>query len=518
MGWKTAAVGGLCSNKQLPQMAQAPDSQQARRTAGLGTALFFTALFAALLASRLCHTDILWADEDYHQAAAMQVLHGKALYRDLWYDKPPLNVVLYLLFGAAGGVVLRTASALYALLICGSAFLFARSLWSQREARIAAALAAFSLIFYFPAATITLEPDTLMMLPQLWAMYFAWHRRFFAAGVVAGVAMLLNVKALFVLAACAVMCLDAGWMALAYVALGFAIPNALGLAWLRAQGGMAGYLEQVWRWGLLYAGWTAPIVPALASGLARAGNWAAFHAALVIGAGWFWWKEANGRWRWMVWTALALGAAAVGWRFLPRYLDQALPPLIVAASRGIALANLEKRRVLQIVLALTLLIPAVRFGPRYASLAAEELRGLPHTWTDTAMDRDSRAAARIISGTAPKNATLFVWGYRPNLFVYTRLAAASRFWDSQPLTGVPADRHLSADRPATSGDAADWAHANRAELMRSRPDFIADGLSLYNPRLDIHRYPDLAPWLAQYCEVARTPETIIYQRCERNSP
>ena len=478
------------------------------------TLTFFAAIFVVLLASRLCHLDILWADEDYHQAAAWQTLHGKALYRDLWYDKPPLNVVAYWLFGAAGGAALRVASALYALLVCASAFLFARRLWSEREGRIAACLTAFFLIFYFPAATITLEPDTLLVLPHLWAVYFAWQKRFFAAGVVAGIAMLLNVKALFVLAACTIVGCSLEWIALASLIVGFAIPNILGLAWLGWQGALAGYGEQVWRWGFLYAGPTTAIGPALASGLGRAGNWAAFHSAIVLAAAWCWWKEPERRIQWIGWTAVSFAAAAVGWKFLPRYLDQLLPPLIIAASRGFALAQIEKRRVLQAVLAIALLVPAVRFGPRYAILGAEELRGVPHSWTDTAMDRDSRAAAQIISGMAPKNATLFVWGYRPNLFVYTHLSAASRFWDSQPLTGVPADRHLSADL----ANSPEWARANRVELIRSRPDFIADGLSLYNPRLDMHRYPELLSWLSKYCEVARTSGTIIYRRCGLELP
>jgi hypothetical protein len=513
----------LCSNKQLPDSTPTSDASAARPAATSGLVLFFSAIFFVLLAARLCHIDILWADEDYHQAAALQVLHGKALYRDLWYDKPPLNVAAYLLFGAAGGAVLRLASALYALSICATAFVFARWLWSDREGRIAACVAAFFLIFYFPAATITLEPDTLLILPHLWAVYFAWRKRFFAAGFVAGIAMLLNVKALFVLATCAVLGFGLEWASLAWLAIGFAIPNLLGLVWLGWLGAFAGYVEQVWRWGFLYAGSTTAIGTALAGGLGRAGNWAAFHAALVLAAAWCWWKEPERRAQWIAWTALSFAGAAVGWRFLPRYLDQLLPPLIMAASRGIALIVsekpiFEKSRALQIVLALALLVPAVRFGPRYAMLAAEDLRGSPHAWTDTAMDRDSRAAARIISGMAETNATLFVWGYRPNLFVYTGLKSASRFWDSQPLTGVPADRHLSSEPPAADGSAGRWATENRAELMRSRPDFIADGLSLYNPRLDLHRYADLAPWLAAYCEVARTSGTIIYRRCDKDTP
>ncbi len=492
----------------MPSLATTSASQPAPWSVRQ-TALFFAGLFAILLASRLCHIDILWADEDYHQAAALQVLHGKTLYRDLWYDKPPLNVAAYLLFGAAGGAVLRIASAVYALLVCASAFAFARRLWTEREGRIAAALAAFFLIFYFPAATITLEPDTLLILPHLWAVYFAWQKRFFAAGVIAGIAMLCNVKAVFVLAACAVLSLSGGVIALLCLAFGFTIPHAAGLAWLQWHGALEGYMEQVWRWGFLYAGSASGLGAALQSGALKAGNWAAFHAVLVLAAAWCCWKDRERRVLWISWIALSFASATVGWRFLPRYLDQLLPPLIIAASRGVALVMIQKRRVLQAILAVALLFPALRFGPRYVILASEIFRGSPHAWTDTAMDRDSRAASQIISAIAPKDATLFVWGYRPNLFVYTKLTAASKFWDSQPLTGVPADRHLSSDYTV----APDWAKANREELVRSHPDFIADGLSLYNPRLNMRQYPDLAEWLAGYCEIARTSGTVIYRRC-----
>src|SRR5262249_13552939 len=54
--------------------------------------LLGSSLFLAVLASRLCHVNLLWADEDYHLAAAIQTLHGKLPYRDFWYDKPPLNL------------------------------------------------------------------------------------------------------------------------------------------------------------------------------------------------------------------------------------------------------------------------------------------------------------------------------------------------------------------------------------------------------------------------------------------
>ena len=33
-------------------------------------------------------------------AAAIQILNGKALYRDVWFDKPPLSALVYLLWDA----------------------------------------------------------------------------------------------------------------------------------------------------------------------------------------------------------------------------------------------------------------------------------------------------------------------------------------------------------------------------------------------------------------------------------
>lgn len=110
--------------------------------------------------------------------------------------------------------------------------------------------------------------------------------------------------------------------------------------------------------------------------------------------------------------------------------------------------------------------------------------------------------------------TIFIWGYRPNVVVYTRLPVASRMWESQPLTGVPADRHL---RDASSVD-PEWARENRAELMRSSPSILVDGLSAYNPRLDIRNYPDLAVWFKHYCLAGSAGGASVYRLCDRAAP
>jgi hypothetical protein len=473
---------------------------------------FWVSLAGILLLSRLCHLNILWADEDYHLAAAIQMLHGKMLYRDLWYDKPPLSALASVLFGAWPGWPLRLTDALMAIVSCTIAFRFASDVWGRREGFCAAGLLAFSLIFYLPSATIPLEPDTWMILPHLAAVYLAWRNRPLAAGVAAGVAFAFNLKGLTVLAVCLIFA-PAGWpMLLA----GFVLPNALLLGWLASQHAVSAYWESVWRWGFLYAG-APPGDSPIDSAVVRARNWLGFHAALAIAAAWYWirTKDAGTRWRMLAWAAISLAAAGVGWRFSPHYMNQMLPPLAIAGARGICMLATETRvplrRFASLAILAAALIPVVRFGPRYFLLAADDLAGRPHSWRDVALDQESREVAARINTLTKDGDTIFVWGYRPNLVVYTRLPVASRMWESQPLTGVPADRHL---RDARSVD-PEWARQNRGELIRSSPSIIVDGLSAYNPALDIEKFPDLQDWFKRYCLVERDGGTAVYRLCSR---
>jgi hypothetical protein len=461
--------------------------------------LFFLTLFVLVLAARLCHVDILWAEETLPLAAAAQMEHGKALYRDVWFDKPPLLGWIYLAWGARDGWPLRLAGALYALLACFIAWGFARDLWGRREALWAAGLLAFYLVFDIPSAVTPLAADLLMLAPHIAAVWLAWRGRAFWSGMVAGIAFLLNAKGVFVLAACAIWSMRA----LPLLAAGFAIPNALAAAVLWNQGGLSAYAEQVWKWGRVYAGGTFVENP-WSNGVLRTAHWLGFHAALAMGALWFWWRDPKAdRTRWAAWAIISAAAVAAGWRFFPRYYFQLLPLATLAGARGLALMG--RRRAMAV--AALLLIPLVRFGPRYALLARDLMAGRPHAWADTAMDRDSRRAARIAREWSAPGDTLFVWGFRPELYIYAGLPAATRFLDSQPLTGVPADRHLTQWQPVEG----ESTRARRAELARSQPALILDGLGLLNPRLAIGAYADLRPWLDQYKEVARTDLTVIYR-------
>ena len=456
------------------------------------TRLFFLLLFALLVAARMCHVEILWAEETLPLAAAQQMRAGQVLYRDIWFDKPPLGPVLYTVLGGEAGWRLRFAGALYAWLSCWIAWGFARHLWGRREGFWAAGLLAFFLIFDFPSSAIPLAADQLMLAPHLAAVWMAYRRRPLWAGALAGVAFTVSPKGVLVLAVCA-------WWAPSWALLaGFAGITGAASAWMWSAGALPGYWNEVWRWGRVYAGTTFVEAP-LKNGLLRTLNWAGFHAAVVIAAvvGQASRPVFAERRRWLVWLLISLAGVAAGLRFFPRYYFQVLPVVVLLAARGFAEMRGRRRLV-----ALLLLIPLARFAPTYFMAARDA------GWRDTAMDRDSRTAAAIVSAAAKPGDTLFVWGFRPEIYVYSHLPAATRFLDSQPLTGVPADRHLTQSTPVESHE----SQVRRAELAASRPTFVVDGLGEYNRRLALTEFGDLRAWMAAYREVGRSAGSVIYRR------
>ena len=88
------------------------------------------------------------------------------------------------------------------------------------------------------------------------------------------------------------------------------------------------------------------------------------------------------------------------------------------------------------------------------------------------------------------------------------MATASLFWDSQPLTGVPADR-LFDERFAHSG-----GQPAIAATPPVRIPFIVDGLSRLNPKLAMEAYPQIRDWLRGYEIVQQTGLSLIYHRVD----
>jgi len=468
------------------------------RPGGRSTGLIFLLLAVIVTAARLCHSNVLWADDTLPLAAAIEVARGKVLYRDVWFDKPALVAWVNLLWGACAGILLRLAGAAYVIAVAAAAWQFARSKWTEREGLFAAFFAAFFLTFGLPSAVIPLASDMLLVLPHIAAIYFAWRGRVFLSGVAAGIGLLCSSKAMFVLAACALW----QWRQLPLILLGFAAPNALVLGWMWFHGSASEYYRQAWKWGRIYAANTFIEHP-FTEGVTRTANWIGFQAALVAGAIVAIRRER----RLAIWILLSFAGVILGLRFFPRYYFLLLPPMIIAASRGWSIlvgqvGDLSYRKPVILALCVLLAVPFVRFGKPYITLASGG------ALTDLAMDRDSRAASEELRALSHPGDTLFVWGFRPDIFIDSGLPAGTRFLESQPISGVLADRHLFSSQSI----APQFTAPNVQELAATNPTWIVDGLGLYNPSLALAKEAALSEWFSHYTEVARTSFSILYRR------
>lgn len=462
--------------------------------------VLFAVIFGVTLLLRLCHAGVLWVEEAYPSAAALEMLRGRALYRDLWFDKPPLFPLLYLLWGAAEGWALRLAGAVFVTLSAASAWFAARRLAGDREAALAAALLAFFLNFGVPSAVMALTPDLLLVPLHLAAIGCAAAGWPFAAGLLCGAGLLLNSKAALVLVACGLW----QWRSAHRLLSGCLGVQLLAAAGLASVGALGPYWEQVWAWGGVYSRETFVDNP-WSEGLRRTLNWAGMHGALAAGAAiWFWQQRDRESARLAGWLLISLAGVALGARFFPRYFFHLLPALAVIGACG--LARLPRRALA--ALALLLLVPLVRYAPRYGDLALDVLGVRPSTWRDLALERDSRAAAALLAPLQRPGDTLLVWGYRPELFVFTQLPAATRFLDSQPLSGVLADRHLT-DSTVTFPE---LAIRHRAALGRQpRPRVIIDGLGPLNPRLAFFELSGFSAWAGDYEMIGKTSFCVLYR-------
>ena len=136
--------------------------------------LFFAGLFALLLAAHLRHAGVLWEGDDLPLAAALQMMHGSVLYRDIWFDKPPLVPAVYLLWGARIGPVLRVAGAVYAFARLRARVCVGGAACGRGARAIGRrGCSAFFLTFDTHSAVLPLAADLLLLAPHLAAVLLA---------------------------------------------------------------------------------------------------------------------------------------------------------------------------------------------------------------------------------------------------------------------------------------------------------------------------------------------------------
>ena len=576
-----------------------PEQRHSTSEAGQFTSIrrigFFLGLTALAFLLRIFYSEHLYQDDGFWFTAAEEILRGKVLYREIYFDKPPLLPLLYAgLFKIFGPhiLVIRIATIVYSVLIAVVLYRFARYLYGHREGLLASIAFVLFSTTYFTGHFQGLNTDFLMVLPYTLGAFHAARLTDKArpkapsallVGFWTGIAFNVNPKGvvnfafLFLLVALAKLHssrekredypnLNGHRLNIPLVfglALsGFLISTLPILVYLLATKSLTSYWVFFWQWGSRYAV-ANPFPTVVWTALTSTVGYFALNATLLIGlilvllrAG----QDDPGRqsegdqrknglairpdWIVLLFFAISYIGLSIGGRFYGHYFFLTLPSLCLAVSaalvpllwRNESAAQSFSPRYRKPVLALiavALVVTVVRYHTLTVQLAADAVKGRrsdsTSQWLHERLNADEKLAADFITQeveagpdkqeSEPGNwmdaGTVFVWGYRPEIYFWSRLRPASRYLSSQPLTGVAADRsfftestQVLIDSPATVAARAELV----TELLASKPRFIVDELGFYNAALAIKNFPELSEVLTEYRNVGQVGTFILYRK------
>jgi len=286
----------------------------------------FVAILALSFILRIAYAGHLYEDDGLWFTAGEEILRGKALYRDIYFDKPPgLALVYAALFWIFGAHILtvRLFTILYSVAISGVLYKFGSRLYGRPTGLLAAAMFAVFSTTYSAGHFQGLNTDLLMALPYTagalmmagslcWSSTEAkarWHA--LAGGALAGVAFQINPKGVFDLVFYAVL-LGASrvlmnrrraaqdsaapeespslselppvrpiWL-FCLAAIGFVGGALPFLVYILGTGSLGRYWFYVWDWGARYGAYYKPGATLLAT-LSRSAGYFAVNNTLLIG-------------------------------------------------------------------------------------------------------------------------------------------------------------------------------------------------------------------------------------------
>ncbi|HKG22226.1 MAG TPA: glycosyltransferase family 39 protein [Blastocatellia bacterium] len=368
------------------------------RTGRAAVLKLFLALVSISFLLRIFYAGHLYQDDGLWFTAAEEILRGKALYSEIYFDKPPglplLYAALFKLFGAHI-IVIRLFTVLYAVGVSAALYLFGSHLYGRKAGMVAAAMFVVFSTTFTTGHVQGLNTDLLMLLPYTAGAYLmtrsvdigeGLRRRAgvaSAGGMLAGVAFQVNPKAAFDLVFFALILLymtftragregesprramggvtgvragaRAGLLLYACAGLGFMAGSLPFLAYIAMNHALSDYKAYVWDWGSLYASYY-PAAKIFGTGLAQTIQYFGLNNTLLValifvvavtvrkpgpdaetaaGAGYR--SEAVRRSNViaLAWLAASYAGLAVGGRFFGHYFLQALPALCLTGASGI---------------------------------------------------------------------------------------------------------------------------------------------------------------------------------------
>ncbi|HYP28939.1 MAG TPA: glycosyltransferase family 39 protein [Blastocatellia bacterium] len=351
----------------------------------------FVALVSISFLLRIFYSGHLFQDDGLWFTAAEEVLRGKALYREIYFDKPPalplLYAALFKLFGAHI-IVIRLFTILYAVAVSAVLYLFGSHLYGRRAGVIAAVMFVVFSTTFTTGHMQGLNTDFLMALPYTAGAYLmalsvaggrALRRRAglaAAGGALAGLAFQVNPKGAFDLVFFALILLfviftrarnraeaasgpGAGLLLYACAVLGFVAAAIPFMIYLVMNHSLADYRAYVWDWGALYASYypaTKMARTALAQTLQyfalnntllitlafvlvatvrrRAGSRPARNTETATGAGFESQSFRRSNVIALAWLLASYAALATGGRFFGHYFFQIIPALCLTGASG----------------------------------------------------------------------------------------------------------------------------------------------------------------------------------------
>lgn len=401
--------------------------------------IFFLALLGLSFLLRIFYSNYLFEDDGLWFTAAEEIIRGKALYSEIYFDKPPVLPLLYaLLFKMFGAqiIVIRVFTIFYSVAVAWMIYRFGAYLYGRREGLIAAAFFTVFSTTYLTGHMQGLNTDFLMTLPYT-AGAFVFVRSCkdlsdkwsaLIGGVFVGIAFQINPKAVFDLAFFGAVLLYSYYVAYRNRATYHAEPQSrrvIGLFALSITGFIAGsipfliyiaatrsfsaYWTDVWVWGSRYASYF-PTRTIASSALTYISGYFALNSTLlvtlilVIALAI---KNVINRRRnrgndderpaleimsdavALLWFAASIVGLMMGGRFYGHYFFQILPALCLIGGRGINVLleaikiwrGKSKLRVIasSVTLALILFgfsVSIVRFHTRTVTLASDYFNGI----------------------------------------------------------------------------------------------------------------------------------------------
>jgi hypothetical protein len=420
---------------------------------------FFMVLTGISLMLRISYSGHMFQDDGFWFTAAEEILRGKALYREIYFDKPPgLPLAYAFLFKIFGTHILtiRLFTVVYSVAVAAVLYCFGAHLYCRRVGLLAALMFVIFSTTYTTGHVQGLNTDFLMLLPYTAGAYLlvrsrfgagnqAWSRPRWLAlfgGVMVGIAFQINPKAAFDLAFFAVVVIffgrlqpeNAGSRRSVYL-LALAIAGFVGgslpfLAYLAAERSLWAYWQYVWDWGSRYAAYHGAR-DFLISALRQSASYFALNNTLLVGLAFviaktfrtrretrsetLQAKQASGAvfsrafhpdLILLIWLAASYAGLAVGGRFFGHYFFQIMPALCLIGARGLLGITFELRKrkptrlLVLSLLAAGFCVTVVRFHSRTPVLAADWLRGttsrITEGWYHERLKREERRVAAVV--------------------------------------------------------------------------------------------------------------------------